>query len=70
VEKKDNNGKSIIGFVLSDSELHHVDLDKYFKDIWEELQKLFGAKAVKAKFSLKLQLFDSKWLLKLLSPVI
>jgi hypothetical protein len=50
----------IIGLALSDSELHHVDLDKSSKEIWEELQKLFSTKVINTQFSLKLQLFRFK----------
>jgi hypothetical protein len=41
-------------------ELHHVDLEKASKEIWDELSKLFGAKVVNTKISLKLQLFRFK----------
>ena len=43
-KNRDNHAKSIIALALSDSELHHIDLDK--------------SKAVNAKFSLKLQFFS------------
>ena len=59
-KNRDNHAKSIIGLALSDSELHHIDLDKSSEEIWEELQKLLSAKAVNAKFSLKLQFFSFK----------
>ena len=36
-KNKDNHAKSIIGLAVSDSELHHIDLDKSSKEIWEEL---------------------------------
>ena len=55
-----NHAKSIIGLALSDLELHHIDLDKSYEKIWEELQKLFGAKLVNAKFYVKLQFFSFK----------
>ena len=45
---------------MSDFELHHIDLEESSKVIWENLSKLFGAQAVNAKFSLKLQLFRFK----------
>jgi len=54
---RDDKAKAIIGLALFDTELHHVDLDKSSTEIWDNLNKLFGAKAVNAKFSLKLQLF-------------
>jgi hypothetical protein len=57
---RDDKEKMIIGLTLSYSELHHVDLDKSSKEIWENLNKLFGAQAVNAKISLKLQLFSFK----------
>jgi hypothetical protein len=41
-----------------------VDLDKSSKEIWENLNKLFGAHVVNARFSLKLQLFIFKMLAK------
>ncbi|KAH9312384.1 hypothetical protein KI387_027419, partial [Taxus chinensis] len=59
-EIRDDKAKAIIGLALSDSELHYVDLDKNPKDIWDNLSKLFGSKAVDAKFSLKLHLFKLK----------
>ncbi|KAH9327354.1 hypothetical protein KI387_007532, partial [Taxus chinensis] len=59
-QSRDDRAKAIIGLALSDSELHHVDLDKSSKEIWDTLIKLFGAKAVNAKFSLKLQLYRFK----------
>ena len=52
--------KTIIGLDLSDTQLHLVYLAKYSKDIWEQLSKLFGEKALNSKFSLKLQLFSLK----------
>lgn len=59
-EQKKEKAKSIIGLSLSDSKLHLIDLDKSSFQIWEHLGKIFGEKAVKAKFSLKLQLFKLK----------
>ena len=59
-KNRDNHAKSIIGLALSDSKLHHIDLDKSSKEIWEKLQKLFGAKVVNAKFSLKIHFFSFK----------
>jgi len=44
----DDKANSIIGVSLSHSKLHQVDLDKSFKEIWEDLNKLFGAKVVNA----------------------
>lgn len=52
--------KAIIGLALSDSELHHINFEESSKVIWENLSKLFGAQAINAKFSLKLQLFRFK----------
>ena len=60
----DDKAKAIIDLALSDLELHHVDLDKSSKDIWNNLNKLIGAQAVNAKFSLKLQLFGFKMLVE------
>jgi hypothetical protein len=37
-----------------------IDLAKSSNEIWEELSKLFGAKAMNATFSLKMQLFSLK----------
>lgn len=45
--------------LLFDSKIHHIDLEKSSKEIQENLNKLFGAKALDAKFYLKLQLFIS-----------
>jgi hypothetical protein len=59
-EKKEDKAKAIIGLALSDTQLHLVDLAKSSKEIWEQLSKLFGEKAINAKFSLKLQLFSLK----------
>ncbi|KAH9321030.1 hypothetical protein KI387_015669, partial [Taxus chinensis] len=59
-QTRDDKAKSIIGLALSDTELHYIDLEKKSKDIWDVLSKTFGAKAVNAKFSLKLQLFKLK----------
>ncbi|KAH9331246.1 hypothetical protein KI387_003354, partial [Taxus chinensis] len=56
-ETRDDKAKAIIGLALSDTELHYVDLEKSSHEMWENLNKTFGAKAVNAKFSLKLQLF-------------
>jgi hypothetical protein len=42
-ENKDDKEKYIIILSLSDSEIHHVDMDKSSKEIWENLNKLFGA---------------------------
>jgi hypothetical protein len=59
-QSKDDKAKAIIGLALSDSKLHHIDLEKSSKEIWDNLNSLFGAKAMNAKFSLKLQLFRFK----------
>ena len=59
-EKKDDKAKDIIGLSLSDRQLHLIDLEKSSNEIWEQLSKLFGEKAMNAKFSLKLQLFSLK----------
>jgi hypothetical protein len=59
-EKKEEKAKAIIGLALSDTQLHLIDLEKPSKEIWEQLSKLFGEKAMNAKFSLKLQLFSLK----------
>jgi len=45
-QSRDDKAKSIIGLAISDSEPHHVDLDKFSKEIWEELNQLFGSKAL------------------------
>jgi hypothetical protein len=50
----DDKAKSIIGLSLTDSNLHRVDLDKSSKEILENINKLFGAQATNAEFSLKL----------------
>ena len=52
-KKKEEKAKAIIGLALSDMQLHLIDLAKSSNEIWEELSKLFGAKATNAKFSLK-----------------
>jgi hypothetical protein len=59
-QSKVDKVKAIIGLAFFDSELHHVDLEKSSKEIWKNLKKLFGARVVNAKFSLKLQLFSFK----------
>ena len=59
-EKKEEKDKAIIGLPLSDTQLHLIDLEKSSKVIWEKLSKLFGEKAMNAKFSLKMQLFSHK----------
>ena len=59
-EKKEEKDKVVIGLALSDTQLHLIDLEKSSKVIWEKLSKLFGEKALNAKFSLKLQLFSLK----------
>lgn len=51
---RNDKAKAIIGLALADSELHHVDLDNTSVKIWDNLNKLFGGKAVNAKFSLKI----------------
>lgn len=56
----DDKAKIIIGLALVDSELHLIDLEKSSKVIWDNLNKLFGAQSVNAKFSLKLLLFRFK----------
>lgn len=40
-ESREEKAKSIIGLALSDSQLHRVDLEKFSKEIWDELNKLF-----------------------------
>jgi hypothetical protein len=59
-QSRDNKAKTIIGLSLLDSELHHVDLEKSSNKIWDNLNKLCGAKEVNAKFSLKPLLFRFK----------
>jgi hypothetical protein len=59
-KKKEEKAKAIIGLALSDMQLHLIDLAKSPNEIWEELSKLFGAKAMNEKFSLKMQLFSLK----------
>ena len=56
-EKREERAKSILGLSLSDSQLHLIDLQKSSAEIWDELNKVFRAKAVNAKIFLKLQLF-------------
>jgi hypothetical protein len=34
-QSRDDKAKAIIGLALSDSELHHVDLEKSSKEIWD-----------------------------------
>ena len=53
-----NNAKSIIGIAFPDSKLHVIDLDKYSKEILEELQQLFGAKTTNTKFKFSLKLHE------------
>jgi hypothetical protein len=56
MEKQYDKAKAIIGLALIDSKLHHVNLEQSSKEIWDTLNALFGAQAMNAKFSLKLQL--------------
>jgi hypothetical protein len=53
-QSRDYKEKATIGLAILDSELHHVDLKKSSKEIWENINKLFGAQAVNSKISLKL----------------
>lgn len=53
-QRRDDKAIAIIGLCLSDFELHHVDVEKSSKEIWDNLIKLFGAKVINAKFSLKI----------------
>ena len=48
---RDDKTKAMIGLALSNWKLHHVYLDKYLKDISNNLNRLFGAQAANAKFS-------------------
>ena len=50
-EKKEERAKSILGLSLSNLQLHLIDLHKSYTEIWEELNKVFGAKALNAKNS-------------------
>lgn len=59
-ENKDDKEKFIIILSLLDSEIHHVDMDKSSKEIWENLNKLFRAREVNGIIFLKLQLFIFK----------
>ena len=54
IEWKSSNDKekAIIDLALLDPELHHVDLDKSSKDIWNNMNKLCGAQEVNENFSL------------------
>lgn len=56
-QKREERAKSIIGLSLSNSQLHLINLRKSSSQIWEHLSKIFGEKAMNAKFPLKLQLF-------------
>ena len=60
-KSKEDKEKTIIGLALSDSKLHQVDLNKSSKDIWNNLNKLFGAQVVNANISLIRGNFSSKW---------
>lgn len=52
---RDDKAKAIIGLALLGSKLHRVDLEKSSKEICNNMNnKLFGAKAINAKFSVKL----------------
>ena len=65
----DDKEKSIIDLALSDSELHHIDPDKSTKEIWENLNKLFGTQVVNVKFSLKLHLFSFNMPIEATMPI-
>jgi hypothetical protein len=59
-EKREDRAKSILGLSLADSQLHLIDLEKSYEEMWVQLSAIFGEKAVNAKFSLKLQPFKLK----------
>jgi len=59
-KRKDDKAKDIIVLSIVDSKLHHIDMEKQSKEIWDTLSALFGAQALNAIFSLKLQLFSFK----------
>ena len=59
-QSRDDKTKLIIGLARLDLELPHVDLENSSNEVWDELNKLFGAKAINAKLSMKLQLFRLK----------
>jgi hypothetical protein len=40
-QSRDDKAKATIGLALSDSKLHHVDLRKLSKEIWDYLNKIF-----------------------------
>lgn len=51
---------TLIGLGLSDAYLHHIDLSKTSKTIWDGLNVLFGSQASSAKMSIKQKLFGLK----------
>ena len=57
---KDHRASALIGLGLSDAYLHHIDLSKTSKEIWDGLNTLFGSQASSAKMSIKQKLFRLK----------
>ena len=57
---KDQRASALIGLGLSDAYLHHIDLSKTSKEIWDGLNILLGLQASSAKMSLKQKLFRLK----------
>ena len=57
---KDQRASALIGLDLSDAYLHHIDLSRTSKEIWDGLNILFGSQASSAKMSIKQKLFRLK----------
>ena len=57
---KDHRASALIGLGLSDAYLHHIDLSKTSKEIWDGINTLFGSQASSAKMSIKHKLFRLK----------
>lgn len=57
---KDRRAIALIGLAISDAYLHHIDLSKTSKEMWDNLNILFGSKALNAKMGLKQKLFKLK----------
>ena len=55
---------------LNQIERDIIDLEKTSIEIWEQLSKLFGEKSINPKFSLKLQLFGLKCMMRHLCLII
>lgn len=60
LDLRDKRAAAYIGLGLADSQIHHLDLSKTAREIWQSLEAIFGARSKNGKILLKQQFFALK----------